>query len=101
MGIPGSAVAGRLAAGPSREQGILRRLSTTPVPPSWVLGAQLAVQATLMVTTVAILLAVSIVFFGASAPDNPAGLTLSIALAIAAMFAIGLAIAAAARTTGA
>ena len=27
-----------------REQGILRRLSTTPVPPSWVLGAELVVN---------------------------------------------------------
>jgi ABC-2 type transport system permease protein len=84
-----------------REQGILRRRSTTPVPPSWLLGAQFVVQACLMVITVGILLIVSTAFFGASAPKNPAGLLLAVALSIVGMFAIGLAIAAAARTTSA
>ncbi|HKA98308.1 MAG TPA: ABC transporter permease [Streptosporangiaceae bacterium] len=84
-----------------REQGILRRLSTTPVPPWWVLSAQLVVQACLMVITVGILIVVSGVFFGESAPKNTGGLVLAIALSIAAMFAIGLAIAAGARTAGA
>jgi ABC-2 type transport system permease protein len=84
-----------------REQGILRRLSTTPVPPSWVLAAQMVVQACLMAISVALLIVVSVVFFGASAPKNPAGMVLAIALTIAAMFAIGLSIAAAARTAGA
>ncbi len=51
-----------------------------------------------MVITVSVLLIVSIVGFGASAPKNPGGLALVIAFSIAAMFAIGLAIAAAART---
>jgi ABC-type transport system involved in cytochrome c biogenesis permease component len=80
-----------------REQGILRRLSTTPVPPSWVLAAQMVVQACLMAISVALLIVVSVVFFGASAPKNPAGMVLAIALFILAMFAIGLSIAAAAR----
>jgi ABC-2 type transport system permease protein len=84
-----------------REQGILRRLSTTPVPPSWVLAAQMVVQACLMAISVALLIVVSVVFFGTSAPKNPAGMVLAIALTIAAMFAIGLSIAAAARTPGA
>ncbi len=79
-----------------REQGILRRLSTTPVPPSWVLAAQMVVQACLMAISVALLIVVSVVFFGASAPKNPAGMMLAIALTIVAMFAIGLSIAAAA-----
>ena len=43
----------------------------------------------------------SVVFFGESAPKNTGGLVLAIALSIAAMFAIGLAIAAGARTPGA
>ena len=84
-----------------REQGILRRLSTTPVPPSWVLAAQMVVQACLMAISVALLIVVSVVFFAASAPKNPAGMVLAIALTIVAMFAIGLSIAAAARTAGA
>ena len=84
-----------------REQGMLRRLSTTPVPGSWVLAAQFVVQACLMVIAVLLLIGVSVVGYGAVAPRNPGGLALAVALAIAALFAIGLAIAAAARTSGA
>jgi ABC-2 type transport system permease protein len=84
-----------------RELGILRRLSTTPVPAYWVLAAQIAVQACLMAVTLALLITVSIVFFGISAPGNPAAMVLAIALCMAALFAIGLAIAALARTSGA
>jgi ABC-2 type transport system permease protein len=84
-----------------RELGILRRLSTTPVPAYWVLAAQIVVQACLMVVTLALLVAVSTVFFGISAPKNPGGLVLALALCMAALFAIGLAIAALARTAGA
>jgi ABC-2 type transport system permease protein len=84
-----------------REQGILRRMSTTPVPASWVLAAQLVVQACLMLISVLILVTVSIVFFGVSAPRNPGGLILAIVLSIAALFTLGLTIAAVARTPGA
>jgi ABC-2 type transport system permease protein len=84
-----------------REHGILRRLSTTPARPSWVLAAQLVVQGCLMVTGVLILIVVSVAAFGAAAPRNPGGLVLSLALGIAAMFALGLAIAAVAKTGGA
>ncbi len=85
----------------SREQRILRRLSTTPVPASWMLAAQLVVQACLMVISIVLLLIVSIAFFGASAPKNPGGLILAVILAIAALFTIGLAIAAVSRTASA
>jgi ABC-2 type transport system permease protein len=84
-----------------RELGILRRLSTTPVPAYWVLAAQIVVQAFLMTVTLALVVTVSIVFFGISAPKNPAAMVLGIALTMAALFAIGLAIAALARTAGA
>ncbi len=84
-----------------RELGILRRLSTTPVPAYWVLAAQIVVQACLMTATLALLVTVSIVFFGISAPANPAAMVLAIALCMAALFAIGLAIAALARTASA
>jgi ABC-type transport system involved in cytochrome c biogenesis permease component len=72
-----------------RELGILRRLSTTPVPAYWVLAAQIVVQACLMVVTLALVVAVSIAFFGISAPKNPAALVLAVALSMAALFAIG------------
>ena len=84
-----------------RELGILRRLSTTPVPAAWLLGAQLVVQACLMVISILLLPIVSIVFFGASTPKNLGGLILAIGLAIASLFTIGLAIAALAKTSSA
>jgi ABC-2 type transport system permease protein len=84
-----------------REQGILRRLSTTPAPASWLLMAQLVVQACMIVIAVFIIAVVSIVFYRAGTPANPGGLVLALALSIAAIFAIGLAIAAVARTAGA
>ena len=84
-----------------REQGILRRLSATPVPASWLLAAQLVVQACLMLISVFILLVVSVVFFGVDAPKSPGGLILAVVLSIAALFAIGLAIAAVAWTPAA
>lgn len=84
-----------------RELGILRRLSTTPVPAYWVLAAQIVVQACLMTLTLALLVTVSIVFFGITLPANPGAMVLTLALCMAALFAIGLTIAAVARTAAA
>ena len=81
-----------------RDQGILRRLSTTPVPPSWVLAGQLVINFCIAVTSLLIVIVVSIVAFGLDVPKNPGALLLSIVLSIAALFAIGLSIAAAARS---
>jgi ABC-2 type transport system permease protein len=81
-----------------RDQGILRRLATTPVPPSWLLAAQLVVAFCITITSLLILIVVSITAFGLDAPKNPGALVLAIVLSIAALFAIGLCIAAAARS---
>jgi ABC-2 type transport system permease protein len=81
-----------------RELGVLRRLSTTPVPPSWLLTAQGAVQlCTALITGVAVIV-IGITAFGLPAPASPGGLVLSFLLAVAALFAIGLLIASLART---
>ena len=81
-----------------RELGVLRRLSTTPVPRSWLLAAQGAVQlGTAVIMSVAIIV-ISITAFGVPAPKSPGGLVLSLLLAVAGLFAIGLLIAAVART---
>jgi ABC-2 type transport system permease protein len=80
-----------------REQGILRRLSTTPVPPAWVLGAQLVVAMALAVLDMLILMVVGMAAFGLAAPRSAGGLVLALLLTITAVFALGLCIAAVAR----
>ncbi|HEX4091767.1 MAG TPA: ABC transporter permease [Trebonia sp.] len=82
-----------------RELGVLRRLSTTPVPPSWVLAAQAVVQIFTAVAAVIVIVAVATAAFGAPAPKSPAGLVLSVAVSLAGLFAIGLLIAAVAGTS--
>lgn len=84
-----------------REMRILLRMSTTPVPAYWVLAAQLVVQACLMTATLALIAIVSAVFFGIGFPDDPAAMVLTLALSMAALFAVGLMIAAASRTANA
>ena len=81
-----------------RDQGILRRLSTTPVPPSWVLAGQLVINFCIAMTSLLIVIVVAIVAFGLDVPKNPGALVLSLVLSIAALFAIGLSIASAARS---
>jgi len=84
-----------------RELGVLRRLSTTPVPPSWLLAAQGVVQLCIALASLAIIFTTSVTAFGASAPKSPGGLLVSLALSIAGLFPIGLAITAIARTANA
>jgi len=84
-----------------RELGVLRRLSTTPMPPSWLLTAQGLVQLCVAVSAVVAIVVTSITVFGAPVPANPGGLVLSVLLAAAGLFPIGLMIAAVSRTVGA
>jgi ABC-2 type transport system permease protein len=85
-----------------REQGILRRLSTTPVPPSWLLAAQVAVQLCIALSAFLLVIVVGMTAFGAPVPANVGGLVLSCLLSAAGLFPLGLVIAAVARTaTGA
>jgi ABC-2 type transport system permease protein len=81
-----------------RELGILRRLSTTPLPPSWVLAAQVVINFVLAVWALIILVVGGAAAFGVAAPKNPAGFALAFLLAVAALFAMGLWIAAVARS---
>ncbi len=83
-----------------REQGILRRMSTTPVPPAWMLAAQVIINLALAIVALGILVAAGIAGFGLGAPKAAGGFTLALVLTIAAMFAIGLWVSAIARTTG-
>ncbi len=80
-----------------RDQGILRRLSATPVPPAWVLAAQLVLNAGFAVAELILLLIVAMAGFGIAAPKSPGGLAVALILSIAGVFAIGLWVAAIAR----
>jgi ABC-2 type transport system permease protein len=77
-----------------REQGILRRLSTTPVPPAWVLAAQLVVNCAVAVLAIVILLVAGMGIFGIAVPKSVVGLVLALLLSIPAIFVLGLFIAA-------
>jgi ABC-2 type transport system permease protein len=83
-----------------REQGILRRLSTTPVPPSWLLAAQVVINVGVAAVGMLILLLLGMTWFGLAAPASTGGLVLSLLVSVAAMFAIALCIAALAPTAG-
>ena len=83
-----------------REQGILRRMSTTPVPPAWMLAAQVTINLALAVLALGVMMLAGTTLFGLAAPKQAAGFALALVLTIAAMFAIGLWISAIARTAG-
>ena len=83
-----------------REQGILRRMSTTPVPPSWMLAAQVIINLALAVVALGILVVAGTAGFGLGAPKAPGGFALALVLTVVAIFAIGLWISAIARTAG-
>jgi ABC-2 type transport system permease protein len=77
-----------------RERAFLRRLSTTPVAPVWLLAAQVAVNLVLALVAMILIVAGSALLFGVSAPSQVPGFILSALLATACLFAIGLVIAA-------
>jgi ABC-2 type transport system permease protein len=81
-----------------RELGVLRRLSTTPVPPAWLLAAQGVVQLCVALSGLGVIIGAGVTVFGAAAPKNPGGFALSVALSVAGLFPIGLVVAAIART---
>ncbi|MFF2274489.1 ABC transporter permease [Agromyces sp. NPDC058126] len=77
-----------------RERGILRRMSTTPVEPMSLLVVQLVLQFVLALASCTALVVVAVLVLGAAAPADPLGFAAAFVLGTAAMFAIGLLIAA-------
>jgi len=77
-----------------REQGVLKRLSTTPMRPQGVLVVQVIIGVVAFVVAAALALAVFAAAFDWVAPDEPLMVVLSVVLGAAAVFGVGLLIAA-------
>ena len=84
-----------------RRQGVLRRMSTTPVHPSWVLAAQTAVAVILAVIGLTILLGAGVGAYGMALPHNAGGYLVSLVALVltgAATLGLGLLVAAVAAS---
>ncbi|MFJ1591785.1 ABC transporter permease [Kitasatospora albolonga] len=82
-----------------RERGILRRMFTTPVRPSALLTAQIALHGAAALGSAILVTAVGRLAYGVELPGQPAGYLLALLLAIAAVLTLGATICALSRTT--
>ncbi|MEU7843265.1 ABC transporter permease [Micromonospora sp. NPDC049114] len=82
-----------------RERGVLRRLATTPAHPGALLAAQLVVALAAILASALLLIIVGRLAFGVPLPEHPLGFALAFVLGTAALLALGLLVAAVARTT--
>jgi ABC-2 type transport system permease protein len=80
--------------GTYREKGILRRLAVTPVPPARLLLAQMLTNLIMAIIAVTLVIAVSRIAFDVAMPRQIVGYVVAFLLAAAALFSIGLLIAA-------
>lgn len=80
--------------GTYREKGILRRLSVTPVRPATLLIAQLTVHAVMALAGLVLVILVGKAVLGVGVPRNLPGFLFAFALGVAALFALGLLVAA-------
>jgi ABC-2 type transport system permease protein len=77
-----------------REKGILRRLAVTPMPPARLLLAQLLTNLLMAIVAVGLLLAVARMAYDVAMPQQVVGYIVAFLLAAAALFAMGLLVAA-------
>ena len=81
-----------------REKGVLRRLSTTPIHPRMLLGADVAVLVTVIITALLVIAVVARVAFNAHLPSQGLGFVLTLALAAVAMLGLGAIVASVSST---
>jgi ABC-2 type transport system permease protein len=77
-----------------RERGVLRRYSATPVSPLTVLVVQLVVNVVTALLAALLLLLVAVVVLGVPAPQHPLSFLVAVLIGTAAIFSVGLLIAA-------
>jgi len=77
-----------------REKGVLRRLSTTPVPPVKVLIAQLLLHLAAAAAVIVLIVGMGALAFDAALPDAPLRFVVAALLSCLGLFSIGLVIAA-------
>jgi len=82
-----------------REQGVLRRLATTPVSPLALLFAQLVIHAVIALAGVLLMLVTARIVFDVPLPRHPAVFLLTLMLGLVSIFALGLVAASVARTS--
>jgi len=87
-----------MVIGQYRQRGVLRRLAVTPVRPLTLLTADLMVWAASAILSVALVVGVARLAYHVPAPVSAGWFVLSVLLGIAALFALGLLVAAAAPT---
>lgn len=80
-----------------REQGVLRRMATTPVKPAVMLGAQLIMFTLVSVAIMVLVLAIGALAFDVSLPRLIPAYLLAYLLSVLSMLSIGLLVAAIAR----
>lgn len=76
-----------------REKGVLRRMRTTPVKPTGLLGAQLVTSMLMCVVTTLVVLTVGQVLFDVRLPQHLPAYLLAFVLSALSLFAIGLLVA--------
>jgi ABC-2 type transport system permease protein len=77
-----------------RERGVLRRLATTPVQPSALLGVQLVLHMVMVAVSTMLLIGIARAAFGISLPQHPFGFVAALAAGTLGLFSVGLLIAA-------
>ncbi|MCL6674113.1 ABC transporter permease [Streptomyces sp. NPDC101209] len=82
-----------------RERGILRRMATTPVRPSALLSAQMAVYGGAALASALLALVTGRLAFGVRLPEQPLGYLLALLLAVLVALALGSVVSALSRTT--